>query len=197
MLVQLALLTSVVQSRMLRFIFESSIYDTDADTTAFTETRRDAKLNTGRCTSSTTTGLTEATEPTTNHTINARGSTPVLQTTVSSSTQQVITFIPGSTPPTTTTYRQRLGRRRIHVPKLGLNLARRSEDCKNGIMSIHVALPLFSEVAVRGVTYFKGYEGTNRRCVFTNYGYVMTCRRFPDSIWRGNGAYFVCNPISA
>lgn len=97
---------------------------------------------------------------TTNQTTDATGSTPVLQATVSR-TQRVITFFPGLTP--SPTGKPRLRHRYIHVPELGLYLARGAEDSEYGIMSIYQAGPLFSDVGVRGVTYYKGYGGTNRK----------------------------------
>ena len=81
--------------------------------------------------------------------------------------------------------------RQIYVRRLGLYLVKRAIQSDNGLMPILEVKDLFSSsnFGIRGVTYYKGYQFRNRRCVFTNYGY--TCRAFSSSIWNSDGV-FLC-----
>ena len=83
--------------------------------------------------------------------------------------------------------------RQIYVRRFGLCLVKRATQCENGLMPIHEARDLFSSsnFGICGVTYYKGYQFRDRRCVFTNYGYGYTCRAFSSSIWNSDGA-FLC-----
>ena len=116
----------------------------------------------------------------------------------------VITTTPLSNPNTTsstttitTTEPDMIRNRQIYVRRFGLYLVKRTTQCENGLMPIHEARDLFSSAnfGIRGVSYYKGYQLRNRRCVFTNYGYGYTCRAFSSSIWNDDSAFFVCNQV--
>ena len=114
----------------------------------------------------------------------------------------VITTTPLSNPNTTSTTTttnnpDMIRNRQIYVRRFGLYLVKRTTQCENGLMPIHEARDLFSSsnFGIRGVSYYKGYQFRNRRCVFTNYGYGYTCRAFSSSIWNDDGAFFVCNQV--
>ena len=98
---------------------------------------------------------------------------------------------------TTTNNPDMIRNRQIYVRRFGLYLVKRTTQCENGLMPIHEARDLFasSNFGIRGVSYYKGYQFRNRRCVFTNYGYGYTCRAFSSSIWNDDGAFFVCNQV--
>ena len=102
-----------------------------------------------------------------------------------------------TTTTTTTTEPDMIRNRQIYVRRFGLYLVKRTTQCENGLMPIREARDLFSSAnfGIRGVSYYKGYQLRNRRCVFTNYGYGFTCRAFSSSIWNDDGAFFVCNQV--